>query len=222
MRVHTKLVYEWRNEDLVLVQEEGYDYPDNAPIAKLDRWAQSQDKKNADTAGGVAANAGTSAAAEHSTLEPFYNKEINAEHLYDPTQLNEILTSAGVGNASATSAAQHDSDMLAGRTGNASGFTKSLQEMARDKMKTAASVGENVATQDVLGAKQLNQAGASGMSHLFDSDSAEQLKAMGLQTQDTANEVEAGKSGWLQNLNDTIKAVSGGITAATGGKGLKP
>lgn len=215
MRVTTKIVYD---VDGNILEHEWYEY--NGSVALCDRWAQGQDKKNAATAGDLASRTGEQANTEHTMLGNVYQKEANAEHLFDPTQLNEILTSAGVGNAAATSSAQHDADSLAARTRNASGFTKSLQEMARDKQKAAAGVGENVATQDVLGAKQLNQEGISGMSHLFDSDSSEQLKAMGLQAQDTAAEVEAGKSGWLQNLNDTMKSVGSLASGLTGGKGV--
>lgn len=215
MKVTTKIVLD---KNYNVLEHEWYEY--EGPVAKCDRWAQGQDKKNAGAAGDLATKSGATADTEHSTLGNFYNGEVNAEHMYDPTQLNELLTAAGAGIGGASGAAAHDTDMLAGRTRNASGFTKSLQEQARDKMKTSAGVSEGVAAQDVMGAKQLNQEGASGLSHLFDSDQSEQMKAMGLQAQDTANEVEAGKSGWLQNLNDTMKSVGSLAGGLTGGKGV--
>jgi hypothetical protein len=212
VRVTTKIVFDM---DGNVLQHEWYEY--QGPVALCDRWAQGQDKKNAGTAGDLATKSGATADTEHSTLGNFYNGELNAEHMYDPTQTNELLTAAGAGIGAASGAVAHDTDMLAGRTRNESGFTKSLQEQARDKMKASAGVSEGVAAQDVMGAKQLNQEGASGLSHLFDSDQSEQMKAMGLQAQDTAAEVEAGKSGWLQNMNDTIKAIG----SLGGGKGIK-
>ena len=73
--------------------------------------------------------------------------------------------------------------------------------------------GADVASADVMGAKQLNQAGAAGMAGLYNTDTDAMLKAMGIQTGDINAQTEAGKSGWFQNLTQGIDAGANLISA---------
>lgn len=187
--------------------EVSYEY--EGPIAKLDRWAQNAAKTNAATAGTMASTLGGEAQGEHASLDPFFNQEMRAEHGYDPNQINEMLTSAEAGAGGAAGDAAAKTNDLAARTRNASGFTKSLQEQARDRMKTAAGASEGIAAADVGKAKELNQQGAAGLSGLYGTDIHGQLDAMGQQAKDEQDEVQAGQSGWLQNAMNVAKTVSG-------------
>jgi hypothetical protein len=72
----------------------------------------------------------------------------------------------------------------AARTGNATGVGKTLDEMARDRAKAAAGASEGIAASDVMGAKQMNQAGAQGMQGLYSTNTAGQLNAMKQQSGD--------------------------------------
>lgn len=153
---------------------------------------------DAATAGNTAAALGSQAGSELGQLSPFYQREMSAEHMYDPTQINELLTSAGAGAGAATGAAQTGMERQAATTGNASADTKGLQELARDRMKTAAGTSEGIASQDVLGAKQLNQQGAQGEAGLYGENLKGQLAAMGQQASDLNAETQASQTGWLQ------------------------
>jgi hypothetical protein len=163
----------------------------------------------ASTAGTTAANLGSQAANEGAQLNPFYNREMSAEHLFDPTQTNEMLTAAGAGAGAATGAAQTGLERQAATTGNAAGQTKSLQELARDRMKTAAGTSEGIASQDVMGAKQLNQAGAAGESGLYGENLKGQLAAMGQEASDINAATQANQTGWLQQGEGVIKTLKG-------------
>jgi len=175
------------------------------PKALCDRWGQSQAKAAAGQAGQLAGTEGASAQTEHAELTPFYAQEMRARHLYDPGQVDELLTAAGAGTGGATSALEGQAKLESARTRNASGFTKALDEAARQKDKANAGMSEGIAAQDVEGAKKLNQEGASGMAGLFGTDINAQLQAMGQQQRDIATEVEAGKSGWFQNAMNAVK-----------------
>ena len=139
---------------------------------------------------------------------------MGAEHLFTPGQTNELLTAAGAGAGGVAGEEQSALNRNAATTNNATALTKSLQDAARDKMKNAAGTSENIAAQDVMGAKQLNQQGAAGESGLFNTDTDAALKAMGIQTNDINTQIEAGKSGWLQNMNSTIQALTSGAKNA--------
>jgi hypothetical protein len=217
MRIHTKLEYIWDGIRYVLQNEEGYDYA--GPLALCDRAAQSAAKSAASNAAGVAGTDQSAAAAEQSTLNPFFKREMSAEHLFDPGQENELLTAANAGAGGVAGAEKAGLMRNAANTHNASALTKSLDDVARDRMKSAAGASENIAAQDVMGAKQLNQQGAAGEAGLFNTNTDAALKAMGIQTNDINTQIEAGKSGWLQNLNSTLGTLGklgSGVGAAMG------
>jgi hypothetical protein len=167
-------------------------------------------KTAATTAAGVGANLGTAASGERSAVEPFYKREMTAEHAYDPTQLNEMLTAAGAGTGAAEGAAEGGLEREAAASGNAAGQTKSLQQMARDRMKAGAGVSEGVAAQDVTGALGLRQAGAAGEAGLYGENLKGQLDAMGQVSGDINAATNASQHGWLQNAEGVIKTLQGG------------
>jgi hypothetical protein len=173
-------------------------------------------KKAAGTAADVGAGLGTVAAGERSHLQPFYQREMTAEHAYDPTQINEMLTAAGAGTGAAEGAAQGELERTAASTGNAAGETKSLQQMARDRMKAGAGVSEGIAGQDVQGALALRQEGAAGEAGLYGENLKGQLDAMGQVSGDINAATNASQHGWLQNAEGIVK------TAAAVAKPFEP
>ena len=183
--------------------------PYSGPWALCDRAATREAKEGVAQAGQVAGEAGSAASAERAALTPFYRQEMQAQHLYSPGQLNELLgaAGAGVGGAAATSAGQLGSQ--AARTRNTAGLTSALQQNARDRMRTMGELNLGVGAQDVMGAKGLQQAGAEGIRGLFGTDTASQLQAMGLRDKAIQTQLEAGKSGWFQNLMQGLGTVSG-------------
>lgn len=187
----------------------------SGPVGKLDRWAQGQAKDAAADSANTADTLRGEAQGEHAQLTPFFSEEMHAQHGYNPTQLNQLLTAAEAGTGAAAGDVAAKTDQLAARTRNASGFTKSLQEQARDRMKTAAGASEGIAAADVEGAKDLNQRGAAGLMGLYGTDTSGMLNAMGQRTQDINAEVEAGKSGWLQNTLNTVNTIANAGNAAS-------
>ena len=165
------------------------------------------------TATGTAATLGQRAGSEVATLQPFYQREMQAEHMFDPSQINEMLTAAGASTGGTTGALESAMQRQAATTGNAAGATKGLQELARDRMKAAAGVSEGVAGQDVMGAKQLQQQGAAGMEGLYGTNTKGMLEAMGQESADINAATEASKTGWLQNVESGVK--TGASVAAT-------
>lgn len=185
--------------------EKSYAY--EGPVAKLDRGAQAAASKSAQAAGTSAAGYGSEAGAEHAALTPFYTQEMQAKHAFDPTQINELLTSAEAPLGAEAGQAQSQAEQAASVSRNPAAFTKVMQQLARDKMKAAAGASEGVAAQDVMGALQKQQEGAAGLSGLYGEDVKGQLGAMGVQQEAIKNQIEAGKSGWLQNVTGVLDSV---------------
>ncbi len=138
---------------------------------------------------------------------------MNAQHLYNPGQLNTLLDSAEAPLAGSAATAAGQAASQGARTRNTSGFSAALDQNARDRQAALGQAGMNVASEDIMGAKKLNQEGAAGMQGLFGTDTSSMLNAMGQESNDINAQSEAGRQGWLQNMNETI-------TAITGGKGL--
>ena len=198
MKVYTRLEYQMLPDgNLKLVKEESYDY--SGIVAQCLRAEEAAANAAAATARDTGAKLGTAAAGELGQLQPFASREMHAEHLFDPTQMNELLTHAGVGAGAEAGTLESAMERQAATTGNAAGATKGLQELARDRMKTNAGASEGVAAQDVLGAKQLQQQGAGMMQGLYGENLKGQLDAMGQVSGDINAATNASKTGWLQN-----------------------
>lgn len=212
MKIITYAVLDMHTMQWVPELEKSFEY--SGDLALCDRALQSQAQKDATTAGSTAAGYGANAATESANLTPFYTQEMRATHGFNPNQINEMLTAAEAGGGGATGALEGQAQQESARTRNASGFTKSLDEAARDKAKAAAGASEGIAAQDVMGAKQLNQQGAAGMEGLYGTNVGAQLKAMGQQNEDIGTAVQAGQSGWLQNMQGTLNSLANGAKGA--------
>ena len=176
-------------------------------------------KNLAGTEATTAGQYGSNASAEGAQLNPFFSSEMKARHGFDPTQTNEMLTAAEAGAGGATGGATGLLMNNAARTGNATGVTKSLDEMARDRSKAAAGASEGIAAQDVLGAKQLNQQGAQGMQGLYGTNTSAQLSAMKDENAALQGEQAAIGPGWLQKSISDLSELSKGAGSAMSGAG---
>ena len=207
MKVYTRLEYVMLPEGgLKLLSEESYSY--SGPVAQCLRAEQHTADQAEATANATAGNLGTQASGELGQLNPFLSREMHSEHGFDPNQMNEMLTAAGVGTGAAAGTAESALQRQAATTGNASGDTKGLQEMERERMKAGAGLSEGIASQDVLGAKQLQQQGAQGMQGLYGENLKGQLDAMGQVSGDINAAVNANKTGYLQQQEDLSNTVA--------------
>ena len=151
---------------------------------------------------------------ESAQLNPFFSQEMKAQHSMTPGQQNEMLTAADSGAGAAFGSAQAEVNRNAARTGNATSVTKSLDEMARDKAKSAAGASEGIAAQDVAGAQALRQQGAAGMQGLYGTNVSGQLGAMKQANEDVSTEQATQGQNWLQQLNQLQSSATQGAGAA--------
>lgn len=174
-----------------------------------------QAQQQANTAAG---QYGTEATQEGQTLNPFFQQEMRAQHSMTPGQENEMLTAADAGAGGAFGGAQGELERNAARTGNATTVSKSLDEMARDRAKSAAGTSEGIAAADLSGAQQLRQEGAKGMQGLYGTNVGAQLGAMKQNAEDITLEDQMKGPNWLSQLDQMAKFggdVAGDITGAS-------
>lgn len=158
----------------------------------------------------AAAGYGSQAGTEGATLNPFFSQEMKATHGFTPGQQNEMLTNAEAGAGGAFGGAEGEINRNAARTGNATSVTKSLDEMARERAKSAAGASEGIAAQDVNAAKQENQQGAAGMQGLYGTNVNAQLGAMKQANSDVSTEQATQGASWVSQLNQ-LNSLGGGI-----------
>ena len=176
-------------------------------------------KNQANQAGTVAGQFGSQAGTEGAQLNPFLTQEMKAQHGLTPGQQNEMLTASEAGAGGALGGLGAGIQTNASRTGNATGVGKTLDEMARDRSKAAAGASENIAAQDVMGAKQEQQQGAAGMQGLYGTNVGGQLSAMKQQGQDisAAANMTASPFADLANVAGLGASVGGAAAKAFGG-----
>ena len=176
-------------------------------------------KNQANQAGTVAGQFGSQAGTEGAQLNPFLTQEMKAQHGLTPGQQNEMLTASEAGAGGALGGLGAGIQTNASRTGNATGVGKTLDEMARDRSKAAAGASENIAAQDVMGAKQEQQQGAAGMQGLYGTNVGGQLSAMKQQGQDISAAANMTSSPFadLANVAGLGASVGGAVAKAVGG-----
>jgi hypothetical protein len=191
-----------------------------------DRAAQSQAAVAAKQAGATGADYGASASSIGSTLVPTLTRDINNPTGFSPTEKNNMLVASEQGAGGANAGITGAAGLTANRTRNSSALSSVLDQAARDKSQALSGNALSIQNKDAMLAQQKRAAALGGLQGLYGTDVGAQLKSMGIQDQDINTEIEAGKSGWLQNAEGGLSALSGayksvaqGMAAGQGGGG---
>lgn len=180
---------------------------------RRDRAAAGAAQTAAKTAGDTAASESGAANGISANLTPYLTGQLLHPTGYSQSDLTQQLNGAEAGAGGATSGIKGEADLMAARSRNPAGFTGALDNAARSRDKAAASASEGVAANNAQVKLGQQQDAAKGLSGLYGEDTDAMLKSMGLQTGDINAQTEAGKSGWLQNMNATISAITGAANA---------
>lgn len=175
--------------------------------------AQNQAGAATTTAMNTGANLGQQAAGINSSLVPFETQQLTHPEGYSPQDQSAMLA-AGLGGAGgATSGVTGQANLEAARSGNSGGFSAALDDAARNRTKAAAGSSEGIAAQNA-GVKQTQQTNAADvLGQTARADQSGMLNAMGQVSGDINTNVNAGNSGWFQNLQavqEMLQGVLGG------------
>lgn len=133
-------------------------------------------------------------------------------------ELNDTRTSSMQSAGGSVSGATGQANLDVARTGNAGGYAAALADAARKGIATNA---DNALKTNMLNTtlkEQQREQGIAGLQGLQTSRQSAGLNALG-QTADSINaEVNAGNSGWFQNMLGLMNA---GANAATGAARLR-
>ena len=180
----------------------------------MSRDAQAQAKDTYKSSKALTADSKNKTNQLYGQLTPFYTGEMT-----NPTGLGEeskanMNTAAQEAAGGAVSGAVGAGNLTAARDRNSGGFAPALDESVRNAMKSNSDAALGVQNEDALLKEQQKQEGAAGLHNLYGTENNDILSSLGLQNQSTNTQIEAGKSGWFQNMTDLIRAGSSALSAA--------
>lgn len=182
------------------------------------RQQQQQANNTYNSASTNAANYGGDASQIGGTLTPFLTQRLTNPSGYSQSDMGAMLANAMGSAGGATSGITGQANLQAGRSRNDAGFSTALDDAARQKTAASAQASEGVAANNAnLKQDQSNNA-AKMLSGLYGTDVGAQNSSLNTADQATATGIQAGQSGWLQNLTGILNSVGG---LATGGAALK-
>jgi hypothetical protein len=147
-------------------------------------------------------------------LNPFYTSEMTNPQGFGAGDIASMNTAAQEAAGGGVSAAVGAGNLTAARDRNSGGFAPALDSSVRDAMKSNSDAALGVQNENALLKEQQKQEGAAGLHNLYGTENNDVLSSLGLQNQSTNTEIEAGKSGWFQNMTDLIRAGSSALSAA--------
>jgi hypothetical protein len=195
---------------------------DDSQEMKFDRAAVGAAKSAGKTAESEASKYGTQATGERAPLQAYDVQQLTHPTGFGQQGVGEMLTAA-LGGAGGASAAIEGGESLAAKRGTTGENTAMLDEVARQRLKAGASASEGIAAENVKAKLDQQKAAADDLSRRYGIDVSAQLGQEKAQTEDINAQVEAGKSGWFQNLMQGIQTgtqVATSLFAPGGGGGM--
>ena len=177
------------------------------------RDAKAQAQQAGTTAATTAGNYGAQAGGIGANLVPQLTRQMNDPQGYSLRDVGAQLTAGLAGAGGATAGLTGAAQKMGADTRNPMGFSSALDAAAMQRDKAAAGVGERVASNNADVKLKQQQEAEQGLSGLYGMDVRGQTENAGQVSQDVNAQANANKTGWLQNMNDTISAISGAGTA---------
>lgn len=158
----------------------------------------------ATNAGNTSATLGGEAQGIGANLTPFLTQEMEHPQGFGQGDTSAMVA-AGLGGAGgANSGLVGEAAQRAGASRNSGGFQAALDDAARMRSKAAAGASENIAGENANLKQQQTQEGAAGLGKLYGTDTSGMLGASGQVAPDINAEVNANKTGWLQDANQLL------------------
>ena len=211
MRIHTHTVIDIDTGKTL--QDHFYEY--DGPLALADRAAANEAGQAAKTAGTTAAGYGTAAQGIGGVLTPTLERDIANPIGFNPVEKNNMLVAGEQGAGGAAGGIAGAAGLNAMRTRNSGALSGVLDQNARIKQQQLSQNALGVQNESAKLAQAKRASALGGLQGLYGTDVGAQMKSMGIQNEDINSQIEAGKSGWLQNTMGVIGTLGGmGLGAA--------
>ena len=206
MRISTRVVLDLESGQVF--ERDSYEY--SGPLALCIKAATKAAQSGVNQANATAANYGGQAAGIGGTLVPALTKEATNPTGFNPNDLNSMLVAGEQGAGGANAGLTGQANLQASRTNNSGALSGVLDQAARAKTQTLSNNALGVQNENAQLKQKQQQAGLQGLQGLYGTDVGAQLKAQGLVPEDIGAWANASNSGWVQNVDNTLKALNPG------------
>ena len=212
MKIHVLTVIDIETGQVL--EDHSYEY--SGPVALADRAASGEAQAAQKTAGLNAAGYGAQASAIGAPLTKTLQSDVNNPIGFTPTETNNMLVAGEQGAGGAAGGIAGAAGLNAMRTRNSGALSGVLDQNARIKQQQLSQNALGVENQSAKLAEAKRASALGGLKGLYGTDVGAQLKGMGIQNQDINTQIEAGKSGWLQNTMGVIGTLGKTASEAAG------
>lgn len=222
-RIHVYTILELGDDgEFFIVADHSFE-TDFIPI-RADRSTGAQAYKQGQQAAGVGAQQGTQANQIGSSIIPTLERRAQGQGVgLTPLQRNQALVSSQEATGGTNAGLTGEANLASARTRSAGGYGAALDEASRQKMRSQQQAVQGVNTENTQLANQQQSQALQQLQGLYGTDTSNMLKAMGLQSEDTQNQLAAARQGWLQNTTGVIGALKGaGASGGGGSSGVAP
>ena len=178
-----------------------------------DRSAQNQAGQATNQAFSTAGNYGSQAGQIGGSVVPTLERDVTNAPGYNPTDLNAMLVAGEQGAGGAASGVTGQAGLEAARTRNSGATSSVLDQAMRRKGQILSTNALDVQGANAKLKQQQRSQALGGLEGMYGTDVGAQLKAMGLEAPDINADVNAGKSGWLQQGEGLLDTLTGSATA---------
>jgi hypothetical protein len=172
----------------------------------MSRQGQSMAQNTYNTSKGLESGAESNATNLYNQLMPEFSQEATNPQGFGAADLAAMNTASQQSTGGAVASAKGEGALEAARTRNSAGIAPSIEESARDAMRTNSENALNIQGANAKLKQQQQQEGLSGLSNLYGTNTNEVLSSLGLQNAATNDYVNAGNSGWFQNMTGLMNA----------------
>ena len=196
MKIHVLTVIDIETGQVL--EDHSYEY--SGPVALADRAASGEAQAAQKTAGLNAAGYGAQASAIGAPLTKTLQSDVNNPIGFTPTETNNMLVAGEQGAGGAAGGIAGAAGLNAMRTRNSGALSGVLDQNARIKQQQLSQNALGVQNESAKLAQAKRASALGGLQGLYGTDVGAQMKSMGIQNEDINSQIEAGKSGWLQNV----------------------
>lgn len=165
-----------------------------------DRSAQNQAGAATTTAASTGGQYGSQASQANASIQPTLQSEINNPTGFTPQETNNQLVAGEQGAGGANAGVVGNAGLNATRTRNSGSLAAVMDSAAQRRGQTLSQNALGVQNESANLAQKKQQSALGTEAGLYGTDVNAQLKAMGLEPEDINANVNAGKSGYFQNL----------------------
>ena len=176
----------------------------------MSRAAQNEATKTYNTSSALENASDAKTSALYNQLTPTYTQEATNPQGFGSANLAAMNTASQQSAGGAEGAAVGQAGRMAAANRNSGSFAPVLDEASRDAGRTLSSNALGVQGMNANLKETQRQSGLQGLQGLENQQNNDVLSSLGLQNQSTNTLVNAGNSGWFQNMTGLMNAAGKG------------